>query len=61
MFDRGLISVSDDHHLLFAKGHGPDQALRLIYKNRLMLTPARPDQAPHPSFLRWHRENIFKG
>lgn len=61
MFDRGLISVADDHRLLLAKGRVPDSVSRLLNPDRMLLPPLRPDQAPHPLFLRWHRENVFKG
>jgi putative restriction endonuclease len=61
MFDRGLISVADDHQLLLAKGHVPEAASRLLNPDRVLLPTRRADQAPHPVFLRWHRENVFKG
>jgi putative restriction endonuclease len=61
MFDRGLISVADDHQLLLAKGHVPEAASRLLNPDRVLLPTRRADQAPHPMFLRWHRENVFKG
>ena len=61
MFDRGLISIADDHQLLLAKGHVPDSVSRLLNPDRVLLAPLRPEQAPHPQFLRWHRENVFKG
>jgi putative restriction endonuclease len=61
MFDRGLISISDDHELLLAKDKVPEQVVRMLTPDRRLLTPARPDQLPHPMFLRWHRENVFKG
>ena len=61
MFDRGLISVADDYQLLLAKGHVPEAASRLLNPDRVLLSTRRPDQAPHPMFLRWHRENVFKG
>jgi len=61
MFDRGLISVADDHQLLLAKGHVPEAASRLLNPDRVLLPTRRVDQAPHPMFLRWHRENVFKG
>ena len=61
MFDRGLISVADDHQLLLAKGHVPEAAMRLLNPDRVLLPTRRADQAPHPMFLRWHRENVFKG
>lgn len=61
MFDRGLISIADNHELLFAKGKVPDQVMRMLNADRRLLTPARPEQTPHAMFLRWHRENVFKG
>jgi len=61
MFDRGLVSIADDHQLLLAKGLVPDSVTRLLNPERVLLAPARGDQAPHPQFLRWHRENVFKG
>ena len=61
MFDRGLIAIADNHELLFAKGKVPDPVMRMVNPERRLLTPTRADQAPHPMFLKWHRENAFKG
>ena len=61
MFDRGLISIADNHDLLFAKEKVPDSVMRIVNAERRLLAPTRLDQAPHPMFLRWHRENVFKG
>ncbi len=61
MFDRGLISIADNHELLFAKGKVTEQVVSLLNSDRRLLAPSHPDQAPHPMFLRWHRENVFKG
>jgi len=61
MFDRGLISIADNHELLFAKGKVPGQVMGLLNPDRRLLAPSGPEQAPHPIFLRWHRENVFKG
>ena len=61
MFDRGLISIAENHDLLFAKGKVPDQVMRMLNPDRHLLVPVRPEQAPHPMFLRWHRDNVFKG
>jgi putative restriction endonuclease len=47
--------------LLLAKGHVPEAAMRLLNPDRVLLPTRRADQAPHPMFLRWHRENVFKG
>ena len=61
MFDRGLISIDDDYHILVANNHVPDDALRLINQNRMLNLPT--DQTFHPNthFLKFHRDNIFKG
>jgi putative restriction endonuclease len=61
MFDRGLISIADNHELLLAKGKVPEQVARMLNPDRMLLAPSRPDRVPHPMFLRWHRENVFKG
>jgi putative restriction endonuclease len=61
MFDRGLVSIADDHALLLAKGKVPDAVARLINPDRRLLQPERPEQLPHPQFLSWHRDNRFKG
>lgn len=61
MFDRGLISVDEDHSLLIAKDRMPDTVLRLIDPSHRLLLPARPEDRPHPQFLKYHREQVFKG
>ena len=61
MFDRGLISVDDDYSLLLAKDRLPDSIDRLLGGNEHLLLPRRPDLRPHPEFLRWHRDHVFKG
>ncbi len=61
MFDRGLVSVDDDYSLLLAKDRLPDSIDRLLGGNDRLLLPERADLRPHQQFLRWHRDNIFKG
>jgi len=61
MFDRGLISISDDYSLLFAKDRLPDTAIRLFNGNNKLLLPERPEMRPHIKFLEYHRQKIFKG
>ncbi|MBM3346300.1 MAG: restriction endonuclease [Betaproteobacteria bacterium] len=61
MFDRGLISADDNGGILVAKGRVPDDALRLINPERHLLPPTDSRFKPHPKFLRYHRENVFKG
>lgn len=61
MFDRGLIAIDDNYDVLIAKGKLPEPALRLINPERRLLLPADSRHRPHPQFLRFHRETIFKG
>ena len=61
MFDRGLISVDDDFGLLTATSSIPDTVARLINPERRLRLPSRPEHRPHPQFLRYHREHVFKG
>ena len=44
-----------------AKGKVPVQAMGLLNPDRRLLAPSRPEQAPHPIFLRWRRDNVVKG
>ena len=61
MFDRGLISVADDFSILTARDAVPDIVSRLINADGRLRLPARPELRPHPQFLRYHREEVFKG
>jgi len=61
MFDRGLISLSDDLDLLVSRQvNNPDQIWALANKNRKANRPLEDQLRPHPSFLGWHREFCFK-
>ncbi len=33
----------------------------LLRSDRKVLLPMAPEEHPHPAFLDWHRENVFKG
>jgi putative restriction endonuclease len=59
MFDRGLVSIDDDYSVLVARDRLPDPIARML-RSRLLL-PNRPEQNPHPHFLRYHRDQVFKG
>jgi putative restriction endonuclease len=61
MFDRGLISVDDDYRLLIARDRVPDTVSRIIQPSQNIILPARPEERPHLQFLKYHRENVFKG
>lgn len=61
MFDRGLVSVDDDHALLVAKDRVPDTVGRLMNPTGRLSVPSRQDIQPNPRFMKYHREAVFKG
>jgi putative restriction endonuclease len=61
MFDRGLIGLDDDLRILVSRQVNDDRGVRAIVNHSgYALPPARAADRPHPHFLRWHRENVFK-
>jgi putative restriction endonuclease len=61
MFDRGLISLTDDLEILVSRhANNPDAVRDFINKSGRALAPLRPRDRPHPHFLAWHRNNCFK-
>jgi putative restriction endonuclease len=61
LFDRGLLSIADDFRILIAKRQVPDQVLRLLNGDGMAISPEKSSLRPHPHYLKFHRENIFKG
>lgn len=61
MFDRGLISLNDDYKILKAKSGIPEAMDRMLAPNGQLMLPKRQDFHPHPHFLQYHREQVFKG
>ncbi|MHC9236023.1 HNH endonuclease [Pseudooceanicola sp. 502str34] len=60
MFDRGLISVADDHTILISHNKVPvETARRLIDPGQKLILPKEPRHHPHPDYLRYHREHVF--
>ena len=61
MFDRGLISLSDDLKIMISR-HVNDQAGARAFINEIgyALAPRTKHERPHSHFLRWHREHCFK-
>jgi putative restriction endonuclease len=61
MFDRGLLSLSDDLQILVSRQTNDPEGVRaLVNKTGHVLAPQRSFERPHPNFLRWHREYRFK-
>lgn len=61
MFDRGLISLADDLAILVSRhANDPDGIRAFVNRSGHALAPARLAERPHPRFLQWHRDNVFK-
>ncbi len=61
MFDRGLISLSDDLDILISRqANDPDGVRAFINRNGRATAPQKMFERPHPHFLQWHREHCFK-
>jgi putative restriction endonuclease len=62
MFDRGLISLSDELDILVSRQvNDADAVWAFVNKSRRAHLPSRLMDRPHASFLEWHRNNCFKG
>jgi putative restriction endonuclease len=61
MFDRGLVSLSDDLDILVSRQVNDSERIwSLVNSNRKATLPHHPTSLPHPRFLEWHRQNCFK-
>lgn len=61
MFDRGLISLTDDLDILISRHVNDVDGVRgLLNATMRSRLPAPAEHRPHPRFLGWHRENCFK-
>lgn len=60
MFDRGLVSVAEDHSILVSRNKVPPDVIdRLLPRDGRLHLPRDPRHWPHPDNLRWHRETVF--
>jgi putative restriction endonuclease len=61
MFDRGLISLSDDLEILISRQVNDQDSVRaFVNETGRALPPSRSSERPHPHFLSWHRQYCFK-
>jgi putative restriction endonuclease len=61
MFDRGLISLSDDLQILVSRhANDPDGVRGFVNPTGHAIAPLRSSDRPHPHFLSWHRTHCFK-
>lgn len=60
MFDRGLISLSDDLEILLSQKINDIEGVRKILNSSgHAALPSNPAWRPHPRYLEWHRESCF--
>lgn len=61
MFDRGLITLQDDLSISVSRHvNDVDSVWNFIHPSRKAAEPNFAPHRPHPHFLAWHRENVFK-
>ncbi len=61
MFDRGLLSAEDGGKMLVAGRLVPPQARSFLNPDGMLRWPKDPFLRPHPQFLRYHRDSVYKG
>ncbi len=61
MFDRGVISLTDDYRLLTDKAYVTKDVQRLFRPNLRAATPINREHQPHPQFLKYHRDVVCAG
>ncbi len=61
MFDRGLLGFTDDLEIVLSRHlNDRDAAAGLINRTGRLIGPTLQRDRPHPAFLAWHREHVFK-
>jgi putative restriction endonuclease len=61
MFDRGLISLTDDLRILVSRHvNDRDSIDALLNRDGYAHLPKRALDRPHPHYLEWHRQRCFK-
>lgn len=61
MFDRGLISLSDNLEILISRHvNDADSVRSIVNRSGCANSPRKDYERPHPHFLQWHREHCFK-
>ncbi|TCD15310.1 HNH endonuclease [Oricola cellulosilytica] len=61
MFDRGLVSLTNDLEIIISRQVNDLAAVRgFINQSGYAFAPDVSKHRAHPKFIEWHRENIFK-
>lgn len=60
MFDRGLIAIDEDYQIIAPKNRVPEQLRNVLNRSGKLILPREESSWPHPHYLKFHRERIFK-
>jgi putative restriction endonuclease len=60
MFDRGLLGLANDMTILRSR-HLNHDISHMLNRDMRARVPTEARYRPHPEYISWHRENIFKG
>jgi putative restriction endonuclease len=61
MFDRGLVSLSNDFEILISRQTNDVDAVRMMINDTgRLIGPPKVSERPRHEFITWHRENCFK-
>lgn len=61
LFDRGLMTFEDDFSIRLVRNAVPEQVASLVNPSGQLIVPDVEQMRPSPTFLRYHRERVFKG
>lgn len=59
MFDRGLLSMTDDFRILISRQLNEDVS-HLLNRSLVAKVPEESRHRPHSHYIAWHREHVFK-
>lgn len=59
MFDRGLLSMTDDYTIMTSRHLNYDVS-HILNKDMKARVPTDERLRPHPEYMGWHRANVFK-
>ncbi|MBZ9655411.1 HNH endonuclease [Phyllobacterium lublinensis] len=60
MFDKGLLSIDADYRILKSRRYFETRIDGLLNGSGQIALPKTDSHRPHPDYLRYHRENVFR-
>jgi putative restriction endonuclease len=63
LFDRGYLTVTEDHHVEVSnwikEDYGNEREYYAMHGKKLLILPGREEDRPAQEYLRWHNENVY--